>query len=114
MSALKGVLELIQELSQLLQGLSLIKEVRESRTDMQCAHTYTQASTLFSILVHEALELTICKLQASARLRARVCSFGERMSTTIAVEILKHWGVASNLVESKDFLVSEMAPQVLV
>ena len=51
-------------------------------------------------------------MQASARLRARVCSFGERMSTTIAVEILKHWGVASNLVESKDFLVSETNPQV--
>lgn len=72
-SALKGVLELIEELSQLLHGLTLVKEV-------------------------------------SSRLRARVCAFGERMSTCFAVQILKHWGVPSHLLESKDFLVSESQP----
>jgi aspartokinase len=35
--------------------------------------------------------------EESPRLRARVCSFGERLSTVLAVQIMKHHGLACSL-----------------
>jgi hypothetical protein len=72
--AMQGIVEMLEELSQILQGLALIREV-------------------------------------SPRLRARVCAFGERMSTSLAVEILKVAGVKASLLQSKDFLVTDAAHQ---
>jgi hypothetical protein len=63
-TALKEVLEKITELGEILQGVSMIREV-------------------------------------SPRLRARVCAFGEQMSTLMAVQILKKMGIRSTLVGSQ-------------
>lgn len=71
---MQGIVEMLEELSQILQGLALIREV-------------------------------------SPRLKARVCAFGERMSTSLAVEILKMAGVKASLLQSKDFLVTDAAHQ---
>ncbi len=35
--------------------------------------------------------------EESPRLRARVCSFGERLSTVLAVQIIKHHGLSCSL-----------------
>jgi hypothetical protein len=59
-SCLKGVLEKMSELAELLQGVAMIGEV-------------------------------------SPRLLARICSYGELMSTLMAVQILKHAGVQADL-----------------
>mmetsp|Transcript_53724 Transcript_53724/g.86977 ORF Transcript_53724/g.86977 Transcript_53724/m.86977 type:complete len:605 (+) Transcript_53724:53-1867(+) len=70
-SCLKGVLEKINELSELLQGVAMIGEV-------------------------------------SPRLQARICSYGEAMSTLIAVQILKHAGIHSAMFVSGDLLTTTM------
>jgi hypothetical protein len=59
-SCLKGVLEKMSELTELLQDVAMIGEV-------------------------------------SPRLLARICSYGELMSTLMAVQILKHAGVQADL-----------------
>lgn len=62
---MQSVVVMLEELAQILQGLSLIKEV-------------------------------------SPRLKARVCAYGEKMSTSLAVEILRKAGLAASLLDSKE------------
>ena len=70
-SCLKEVLEKINELAQLLEGVGMIGEV-------------------------------------SPRLQARICSYGEHMSTIMAVQILKHSGIHGSLFMSGDLITTSM------
>ena len=46
--------------------------------------------------------------EVSPRLHARICSYGERMSTLLAVQILKHAGIHAGMFMSGDLITTSM------
>ena len=45
--------------------------------------------------------------EVSPKLQARICSYGEQMSTRLAIQILKHNNIKASLVQSGDLLVTD-------